>query len=53
MYKNVIVINYISNAIDFFNYFIITCQLLKTFESLKFYTFTTIPSVKQIQIKSR
>jgi len=37
MYKNVIVIviNYISNVIDFYNYFIITCQLLQTFKNLK------------------
>jgi len=50
MYKNVIVINYIPNVIDFYNYFIITCQLLQTFKSWKFYTFPTMPTV-QIKIK--
>jgi len=36
MYKIVIVINYISNVIDFYNYFIITCQLLSGLGSITF-----------------
>jgi len=46
MYKNVIVIIYISNVIDFYNYFIITCQLLQTFKSYKIHSFPTMPTVK-------
>jgi len=46
MYKNVIVINYISNVIDFYNYFIITCQLHQTFKSWKCHAFPTMPTVK-------
>jgi len=48
MYKNVIVIviNYIYNVIDFYNFFIITCELLQILKSQKIYAFPTIPTVK-------
>jgi len=48
MYENVIVIviNYISNVIDFYNYFIIICQLLQALKFLKFDNFLTMPTVK-------
>jgi len=45
-----IVINYIANVIDFFCYFIITCQLFQTFKSYKFHTFPTMPTVKNFRI---
>jgi len=43
MYKNVIVIviNYIANVIEFYNYFIIT-QLLQIFKSYKFHIFPAL-----------
>jgi len=48
MHKNVIVIviNYIANVVEFYNYFIITCQLLQTFKFWKNHSFPTICTAK-------
>jgi len=39
MSKNLVVINYISNVIEFYSYFITTCQLLQIVKSYNFMLF--------------